>query len=203
MNETFMTEDEENCPVVEYMISNVTNGADEDRIIKKEQWKDIISIHETKGIFRVDDYSKAAQWNIWLSAIGTDGIESGVSKEQNIRLNLFDPPPDKNPIAAEFEFKTDTPTRNPNGTLSIYKYYETYSNLTWFEFPREYTTRRFINYRLPETYDSKGSNVKVKFKKGNDTSLVKYDELKSQITIDKSKFIANPMKIKACKVMNK
>jgi hypothetical protein len=112
-------------------------------------------------------------------------MKSGVSLEKNIFVEIYDPPSAKVLVPAKFTFVKDTPLRNSDGTLSIPKYYETYSNLTWFNFPKEYTTRRFITYFLPETFDSKGSNVTIKIIKGYDTSFVKFDEVKNLITIDK------------------
>jgi hypothetical protein len=71
-------------------------------------------------------------WKIWLSAVGTDGMKSGMSSIQNIHLNFWPPPVDTNVAVFHFD---DRPVQNQNGTFTKNMYYETYKNLTWYDNP--------------------------------------------------------------------
>ena len=85
---------------------------------------------------------------------------------------------------AAFRFE-DTPVNNENGTITINKYYETYSNTDLYDYPKQYPIRRYIIYYLPPRFDPKDWPVTLNITSGLVENFVTYERTKNRIIIDK------------------
>ena len=156
-----------------------------------------MSFNEDNALFSVTNVIDKLTWKIWISAVGTDGIKSGISAMQNIQLYFWDPPEIDTNVAV-FRFN-DLPEDNYNGTVTKNMYYETYKNLTWYDYPKVYTIRRYITYYLPPRFDAFGLPITVNITHGikdKDDPLIKYEPDLNRIVIDKKYFFADAEKIK-------
>jgi len=151
LKERFVSEDEINCPNLEWNIAKVVDsktGLD----VPFSTYSQYLRINSATGDFTVDDFSNRFinSWQVHFEA-KNEYHSTGTSGHHVVELVVYEPfiPENKDPFFTTWEGE------NANHNLKAYE------NRTWYDYPDLHPEDREYTFHLPSVTDPEGEYTAV------------------------------------------